>query len=402
MYENEFPILKEEVNGNKLVYFDNAASSQKPQSVINSIVNYYSKTHSNVHRGAHFLSQNATNEYEKARKIIASHINSKENEVIFTKGTTHSLNIFARSIEKFIFPKDEILISVSEHHSNLVVFQELAKRTGAILKYIPLTNNQEFDYDKFEKLINTKTKLISLALISNVLGEKLDINKIKKITSFSDDLIVCFDCAQVLGHEKIDFSTLGADIITFSAHKAYGPTGIGALVIKNQLIKKLQPVEYGGAMIEHVDLELSKTTYKQTFEKFEPGTPDICGAIAFSEAINFIESANTKKIEEHEKELITYFFNKASQFENLKIVGTQNTNKKAGVISFYIENKNSYDIATLLDLKGIAIREGSHCTQPLLKELEIDSLLRVSFAMYNSKEEIDYFFESLEIILQII
>ena len=359
MYENEFPILKESVHSNKLVYFDNSASSQKPQSVINSILNYYSKTHSNVHRGAHFLSQKATNEYEESRKKIANHINSKENEVIFTKGTTHSLNIFTRAVEKFIFPKDEILIPISEHHSNLVVYQELAKRTGAILKYIPLTKNQEFDYKSFEEMITTKTKLISLALISNVLGEKLDIKRIKEITSFSDDIITCFDCAQVIGHDTIDFSTLGADVITFSAHKMYGPTGFGCLVIKEKLIKNLPPVEFGGAMIEHVDKDLTKTTYKQTFEKFEPGTPDICGAIATAEAITFIESVGTKSIEKYESELVEYFFNKVSQINNLIIIGTKDTSKKAGVISFHIKDKNSYDIATLLDMKGIAVREGA-------------------------------------------
>ena len=408
MFRNDFPILKQQVHENTLVYFDNAASSQKPLQVIETITAYYTTQHSNVHRGAHFLSQQATQKFENARETIAQHINSKTQEVIFTKGTTHSINIFTRAIESFIVKNDEIIICVSEHHSNLVVFQELAKRREAILKYVPLTKNQEFDYNAFNKMITSKTKLISFAIISNVIGERLDLRKIKQIIDNSnkkyntdtDDIILAYDCAQVIGHHNINFSSIGCDCIYFSAHKAYGPTGIGALVIKEELLERLEPVEFGGAMIERVDLDSKKTTYKHSFEKFEPGTPDICGALAFKSAIEYIDSIGIDTIIKHEKELIRYFFLKSQTIENMIIIGPQHLDTKAGVISFYIKGVHSYDIATLLDLKGIAIREGAHCAQPLLNNIGINSLLRVSFALYNTIEEIDYFFESLELILE--
>ena len=401
MYRNEFPILQQKIHEQDLIYFDNAATSQTPHKVIQKITEYYSKWNSNVHRGAHFLSQEATSQFEKARKSIANHVGVKDSQCIFTNGTTNGINTFVRSIEHLIKEGDEIIVGCYEHHSNVLPYQELCKRTGAVMKYVSLAKTQEFDYHIFEELVNEKTKIIALGLISNVLGEKLDHKRIKEAASFGD-IILAYDAAQVIGHEIVNFEELGCDILFFSAHKCYGPTGFGCMIATQKLIEKMQPVEFGGGMIESVSLEEEKTTYKKTFEKMEAGTPNICGAVATQAAIEFIEGIGIKSIIAHEKELITYFFEKAQKVPYMIVYGTKNVDKKAPVISFSIEGKNSYDIATMLDLKGIAVREGAHCAQPLLEILETESTIRISFAMYNTKDEIDLFFEHLELILEMI
>ncbi|MCH8520141.1 MAG: cysteine desulfurase [Nanoarchaeota archaeon] len=394
MFRNEFPILSSKVHGHNLVYFDNAATTQTPKTVVDSITNFYYHTNSNVHRGAHFLSQRATNEFEKARKVIANHFQAEFNQCIFTRGTTHGINLLVKGIEEYIEVHDEIVVACYEHHSNFIAFQELAKRKGAILRIIPLTQHNEFDYKAFEELISYKTRVVSLPLISNVLGEKLDVKKINQITQFYGVEFVFFDAAQIVGHNEINFNELKCSAITFSAHKCYGPTGIGAIIATHKLIKKLKPQELGGGMIEKVEFE--HTSYKEDFSKLEAGTPDICGAIAFSRAIEFIEGVGIKQIKKHEEDLIDYFLQKATLVEGLNIYGTLNSYKRAGVFSMTYKDYSCYDIATLLDMKGIAIREGAHCAQPLLDILEVPSTFRVSFALYNTKEEIDYFFESLK------
>ncbi|MFT4244550.1 MAG: aminotransferase class V-fold PLP-dependent enzyme [Candidatus Woesearchaeota archaeon] len=393
MFRNEFPILSRKINGHDLVYFDNAATTQTPKPVVDSIIHYYYNINSNVHRGAHFLSQQATNEFENARKTIANHFQAEFNQCVFTRGTTHGINMIVKGIEDYIEVHDEIVVACFEHHSNFVIFQELAKQKGAVLKIVPLTKNNEFDYEAFEELINHKTKIVSLPLISNVLGEKLDVNKISKVTEFFGVEFIFYDAAQIISHEEVNFTRLKCSAITFSAHKCYGPTGIGAIIATHKLIKKLKPQELGGGMIEQVKFD--KTSFKEDFSKLEAGTPDICGAIAFKTAIKFIEGVGIKHIKKHEEDLVDYFLQKATLVEGLKIYGTLNSNKRAGVFSMTYKDYSSYDVTTLMDMKGFALREGAHCAQPLLEILGVSSTFRVSFALYNTKEEIDYFFESL-------
>ena len=394
MFRNEFPILNTKVHGHNLVYLDNAATTQTPKTVVDSIAHYYYNTNSNVHRGAHFLSQQATKEFEDSRKTIANHFQTEFNQCIFTKGTTNGINILVRGVEEYIEVHDEIVVACYEHHSNFIAFQELARKKGAILKIMPLTKHNEIDYTAFQELVTHKTKIVSLPLISNVLGEKLDVERISKVTEFYGVEFVFYDAAQIVGHEEIIFNKLKCSAITFSAHKCYGPTGIGAIIATHTLIKKLNVQELGGGMIEKVTLE--DTSFKQDFSKFEAGTPDICGAIAFSRAIQFIEGVGIKNIKKHEEDLVDYFLQKATLVQGLEIYGTLNSYKRAGLFSMTYKDYSSYDIATLMDMKGIALREGAHCAQPLLKILRVSSTFRISFALYNTKEEIDYFFESLE------
>lgn len=396
MFRSEFPILDRKIYNNNLVYFDNAATSQTPRSVVKAIEEYYFNTNSNVHRGAHFLSQEASSKFEKARETIANHFKANADQCIFTRGTTHGINLLARGIEHTLKQGDEIILSCFEHHSNLVIFQEIAKKVGATIKYIPITQNQEFDYQAFENMVNGKTKIIALPLISNVLGEKLDTDKIKQVARYCEDAYLFYDAAQLVGHEHIDFKTLGCHALTCSAHKCYGPTGMGCIIATQKLIKEMKPFEYGGGMIEDVSFE--STSIRNDVLKFEAGTPDICGSIAFSKAIEFIEGVGIKQIKQHEEKLISYFLKKALAKEGFKLFGTKNLNKKAGVFAFTYKNYNCYDVATLLNMKGVAIREGAHCAQPLLQILNVESTCRVSFALYNTIEEIDYFFECLETI----
>lgn len=396
MFRHEFPILKKKIYNNKLTYFDNAATTQTPISVVKAIEDYYFNVNANVHRGAHFLSQEASSKFEQARENIAKHFKANANECIFTRGTTHGINLLARGVEHTLRQGDEIILSCFEHHSNLVIFQEIAKTVGATIKYVPITPEQEFDYKAFENMVNGKTKIIALPLISNVLGEKLDTKKIKQVARYCEDAYLFYDAAQLVGHEDIDFTTLGCHALTCSAHKCYGPTGIGCIIATQKLIKEMTPYEYGGGMIESVEFE--KTQIRNDNLKFEAGTPDICGAIAFSKAIEFIEGVSIKQIKCHEEKLIEYFLKKAIAIEGFKLYGTKNVLKKAGVFSFTYKNYNCYDVATLLNMKGVAIREGAHCAQPLLKILNVTSTCRVSFALYNTIEEIDDFFECLHIV----
>ncbi len=382
----EYPILQQKVNGRPLVYFDNAATSQKPLVVINSIKNYYNEINSNVHRGVHHLSQKATDAYEAARTAAQAFINAKSAvEINFTKGTTESINLVAHSFgNKFIKENDEIIISTLEHHSNIVPWQILCENTGAKLKIIPINDAGELDMEAFENLLTEKTKLVSVVYISNSLGT---INPAKTIIekAHSVGAKVLLDAAQAAPHTPIDVQTLDCDFLALSAHKMCGPTGFGILYGKETLLEQMLPYQAGGEMIKEVTFE--KTTYNTLPFKFEAGTPDIAGGIAFKAAIDYLNEIGWDFIEQQEKELLNYGTQRLEEIDGLKIVGT--AKNKASVISFLLDNHHPYDVGVILDQLGIAIRTGHHCCQPLMNRLNIEGTCRASFAFYNTKEEID-------------
>lgn len=388
----QFPILNTEMRGKPLVFFDNAASSQTPICVSKTIEDYYNNTHSNVHRGVYELSQKATDAFENARQKVATFINAKESaEIIFTKGTTDGINLVASSFgSKFIKSGDEILISAMEHHSNIVPWQMLCERTGAKLKVIEVKENGELDYDSFLNLLNEKTKLVSVVHISNALGT---INPIKNIISQAHNkgIPVLIDGAQATPHEKIDVQDLDADFYVFSGHKAYGPTGFGVLYGKRKWLESIPPYQGGGEMIESVSFE--NTTYNVIPFKFEAGTPDIEGAIAMSRAIDFIEEIGYSTIQKQEQTLLDYATYLMSDIKGIRIIGC--SDQKASVISFVVDDIHSYDIGTLLDKQGFAVRTGHHCTQPLMNRFGLSGTVRASFAVYNTVDEVDVFIKAL-------
>ncbi len=389
---NDFPILNEKIYDKKLVYFDNAATSQKPLIVIDAINNYYKHINSNVHRGTHYLSQKATIELEETREKIKSFINAKSvSEIIFTKGTTDSINLVAHSFgKKFINKDDEIIISSLEHHSNIVPWQIIAEEKQAKVKVIPINDKGELLLDEFKKLITSKTKIISVNHISNALGT---INPIKEIIEIAkkNNIKILIDGAQASPHLKIDVIALDCDFYCFSAHKMCGPTGVGVLYGKEDILNELPPYQAGGEMIDEVTFE--KTTYNVLPYKFEAGTPNIADIIAFKKAIEYLESLGMDNIKEYENELLKYGTEKLSSIEGLKIIGT--SENKASVISFNLEGIHHFDAGTLLDRMGVAVRTGHHCTQPLMKRLNIAGTIRASFAFYNTKEEIDVLYNSI-------
>ncbi len=382
---NDFPILGREVNGNPLVYFDNAATSQTPQQVIDAIVDYYSNYNANIHRGVHTLSQEATDKYEQARIKIQKHFNAaKSHEIIFTSGTTHSINLVASGFSSILKKGDELIVSAMEHHSNIVPWQMLCERTGAILKVIPMNQEGELILDKYHKLLSDKTKLVFCNHVSNALGT---INPIKEIIEAAHNIgaAVLIDGAQAAPHIQADVQKLDVDFYTVSAHKMCGPTGVGALYGKEEWLKKLPPYQGGGEMIAEVTFE--KTTYADLPHKFEAGTPNICGGIAFGAALDYMNAIGFGKIAAYENELLEYATAQLLTIEGLRIYGT--SENKTSVISFNIEGIHPYDIGSILDKLGIAVRTGHHCAQPIMDFYKIPGTVRASFSFYNTKEEID-------------
>jgi cysteine desulfurase/selenocysteine lyase len=394
----DFPILKTQVRGKNLVYFDNAATTQKPISVIERIQKYYLEENSNVHRGVHYLSELATKEFESARETIRNFINAESiEEIIFTRGTTEAINLVANSFGKtFISEGDEIIISEMEHHSNIVPWQILCEEKKAKLKIIPFDDNGDLILDELENLITGRTKLISVVHISNSLGT---INPIKKIIEIAHSyaIPVLLDGAQSIMHTKIDVQDLGCDFFVFSGHKIYGPTGIGVLYGKKELLEQMSPYQGGGDMIKSVTFE--KTTYNDLPYKFEAGTPNIEGAIGLKAAIDYLNEIGLEQISVYENELLQYATDKLSEIPQLKIIGT--AKEKASIISFILENIHPHDVGTILDFEGIAVRTGHHCTQPVMQHFNIPATTRASFSFYNTKEEIDQFFNAIQKVIKV-
>jgi cysteine desulfurase/selenocysteine lyase len=383
----DFPILNRKVNGKPLIYFDNAATSQTPQQVIDVIVDYYSNYNANIHRGVHTLSQEATDLYEGSRLKIQKHFNAKHNyEVILTSGTTHSINLVASGFSSVLEKGDEVLVSALEHHSNIVPWQMLCERTGAILKVIPMNEQGELIMADYDELLSEKTKLVFVNHISNALGT---INPIKQIIEMAHEVgaAVLVDGAQSCPHIKPDVQELDVDFYVTSAHKICGPTGVGMLYGKEEWLNKLPPYQGGGEMIDQVTFE--KTTYAGLPHKFEAGTPNICGGIAFGAAIDYMNAIGFGAIASYEHELLVYATQKLLEIDGLKIYGT--ASEKTSVISFNIQGIHPYDIGTILDKMGIAVRTGHHCAQPIMDFYKIPGTVRASFAFYNTKEEIDTF-----------
>lgn len=388
----DFPILNRKINGKSLVYFDNAATAQTPKQVIDVIVNYYSLYNANIHRGVHQLSQEATDKYEESRQTIQKHFNAKHaHEIIFTSGTTHSINLVASGFRSILKKNDVVLVSALEHHSNIVPWQMLCEKTGALLKVIPMTQEGELDMDEFETLLKLKPKLIFTNHISNALGT---INPIKKIITKAHSVgaAVFVDGAQACPHIKPDVQELDVDFYVTSAHKMCGPTGVGMLYAKEEWLKKLPPYQGGGEMISEVTFD--KTTYADLPHKFEAGTPNICGGIAFGAAVDYMNSIGFERIAAYENELLAYATTKLLEIEGLKIYGT--SSNKTSVISFNIEGVHAYDLGTIIDKLGIAIRTGQHCAQPIMDFYGISGTARASFAFYNTKEEIDLLVAALK------
>ncbi|MCX6165893.1 MAG: cysteine desulfurase [Ignavibacteriae bacterium] len=392
----DFPILQTEINGKPLVYFDNAATTQKPKIVIDTLSKYYSEINSNVHRGVHFLSEKATNAYETSRKTIRKFINAnKTEEIIFVRGTTEAINLVTNTYGiKNLKEGDEIIISTLEHHSNIVPWQMLCEKTGAKLKVIPINTKGEIIFEEFVKLISDKTKFVSVTYISNSLGT---INPVKKIIELahSYNIPVMLDGAQAVQHLKIDVQELDCDFFAFSGHKVYGPTGIGVLFGKENFLDNMPPYQGGGDMIKNVSFE--NTTYNDLPYKFEAGTPNIAGSIGLASALNYISDIGIEKIANYEHSLLDYGTKCLNELDNMRIIGT--ADEKASVISFLVGNTHPYDIGTLLDQLGIAVRTGVHCTEPLMKFLKISGTVRASFAFYNTKEEIDALLKGVQKVL---
>ena len=389
---SQFPILTEKVHGKPLVYFDNAATTQKPQKVIDRINAYYSSENANIHRGVHHLSQVATKDYEDARIRIKNYIGAeKENEIVFTKGTTDGINLIASSYGELMKKGDEVLISAMEHHSNIVPWQLLAERKGIVLKIIPIHRDGTLDMARFEEMLNDRTKLVSITHISNTLGT---INPIETIIDRAHKFgaKVLIDGAQSIQHGEINVVNLNCDFFVFSGHKIFGPTGIGVLYGKASILESMPPYQGGGDMIKRVSFE--KTSFNELPFKFEAGTPNIVGGIALGTAVEFIESIDTEQAFSYEKDLLSYAEKELLQIENLKIYGTSAL--KTSLVSFNVGTIHPFDIGTLLDKQGIAVRTGHHCTQPLMDFFEIPGTIRASFSIYNTKEEVDLFIHALK------
>ncbi|QOV13162.1 cysteine desulfurase [Viridibacillus arvi] len=383
-----FPILNQEINGHPLVYLDSAATSQKPIQVIEAIKNYYEFENSNVHRGVHTLGNRATDSYEGAREKIRKFINANSTEeIIFTRGTTTALNIVAQSYGRIhVGEGDEIVITYMEHHSNLIPWQQLAKEKGATLKYIDLESDGTLSLEKVRATITDKTKIVSMAYASNVLGT---INPIKEITAIAHEhgAVMVVDGAQGVPHFKTDVQDLDCDFLAFSGHKMCGPTGIGVLYGKKALLENMEPVEFGGEMIDFVGLH--ESTWKELPWKFEGGTPIIAGAIGLGAAIDFLQEIGMDTIEKHEHDLSRYAIDHMQTIKGLSIYGPQDPAKRSGLVTFNLDDVHPHDVATVLDMNGIAVRAGHHCAQPLMKWLQCTATARASFYIYNNEEDID-------------
>lgn len=388
----EFPVLEVKVNGKPIVYFDNAATSQKPAAVIDRVNKYYLSENANIHRGVHYLSNISTDNYEKSRTKIGKFINAKSSkEIIYTRGTTESINLVAQSyVKSRVKEGDEILISAMEHHSNIVPWQFICREKGCKIRVLPMNNKGELILDRLKDMINEKTAFISVTHISNALGSVNDIGKIIK-AAHDKGIKVLIDGAQSIPHTPIDVRELDCDFFAFSGHKVYGPTGIGILYGKESLLDEMEPYQGGGDMIKSVTFE--KTIFNDIPYKFEAGTPNIAGAIGLGSAIDYVESLGISNIEKHEKKLIDYATSQLKKFEDVRIIGESDS--KAGVISFYMDSVHPHDIGTILDQEGIAIRTGHHCSQPVMDFFNVPATARISFACYNTIEEIDLFIEAL-------
>ena len=383
---SDFPTLNQMVHDSPLVYFDNGATTQKPDVVIERVQQYYENENSNVHRGVHYLSQEATSRHEEARETVQKFINAASTkEIIFTKGTTESINLVASSFaKKFLNKGDEIIVSEMEHHANIVPWQMACEEKGAHLKVVPVFEDGSLDMVAYENLLSDKTKMVALAHISNVMGI---INPIEKIIELAHEknIPVLIDGAQGVSHTKVDVQTLDCDFYVFSGHKLFAPMGIGVLYGKEEWLEKLPPYQTGGEMIKNVSFD--RTTFNELPFKFEAGTPNVAGALGLAAAIDYITDLGIDEIETHEKELLDYGTQELSKIENLRIIGTNEN--KASVISFIFEDIHHYDAGTILDQLGIAVRTGNHCAQPLMKRFGISGTIRAAFAFYNTKEEID-------------
>ena len=398
MRREDFPILNEQVHSRKLVYLDNAATTQKPQVMMDAITEAYSKWNANVHRGVHHLSQVATQKHEEARKKVAKLIHAQsEEEIIFTKGTTDSINMLARSFgDAMVGEGDEIIISHLEHHSNIVPWQMLCERKKAVLKVIPLCEDLSLDVEAFKELLSERTRLVSVAHVSNVLGI---VNPIEEIVRLAHErgVAVCIDGAQSVPHLAVDVQRLDCDFLVMSAHKMYGPTGLGVLYGKKEWLDKLPPAEGGGEMIEHVSFQ--KTTYNVLPYKFEAGTPNYVGSYAFGKAIDYVQEIGLEKIAEYEKELAGYLEAQLAAIPNVRVYAAGQ--EKAGVVSFNVYREDGalihpFDVGVLLDRQGVAVRTGHHCAEPLIDYLQVPGTVRASVAMYNTKEDIDAFVAALK------
>lgn len=388
----DFPILQRKVNGYPLIYFDNAATSQTPDIVIQSIVDYYGNYNANIHRGVHTLSQEATDGYEGARLKIQKHFNAeKTHEIILTSGTTHGINLVASGFTELLNKGDEIIVSALEHHSNIVPWQMLCERTGAILKVIPISLKGELIFEEYEKMLSEKTKIVFVGHVSNALGT---VNPIEEIIekAHKTGAAVLIDGAQATPHFKPDVQQLDCDFYVCSAHKVCGPTGIGMLYAKERWLHKLPPYQGGGEMISEVTFE--KTTYADLPHKFEAGTPNISGGIAFGIALDYLNNIGFENIAAYENELLNYATKKLLEIDGLKIYGT--SSKKTAVISFNIEGVHPYDIGAIIDKLGIAVRTGHHCAQPIMDHFQIPGTIRASFSFYNTKDEIDIFINAVK------
>jgi cysteine desulfurase/selenocysteine lyase len=396
---SQFPILNQKVNGYPLIYFDNGATTQKPLRVIDSVSNYYKNSNSNIHRGVHTLSRKATELFEESRKIIANYFNVKNaQQVIFTSGTTNGINIVAQGLsKKYLQAGDEIILSTYEHHSNILPWQLWAQEHQGKLKVIPLLQNQSLDSDAIENLITPKTKVIAISQVSNTLGLITDIEKIKSIAK-KHNLVIVVDGAQSVPHLKVDLQNLDVDFFVCSAHKLYGPTGIGLLYMSEKWLNNLPISNTGGGTIKTVSFK--HTEYADGALRFEPGTPNISGALGFAEAVQFINDLGIDIITTHENELVKHAQNLLLEIPEIEVYGI--SKHKAAVISFNIKNQHPFDVGTLLDKYGIAVRTGHHCTQPLMAHLGIQGTVRISFAIYNTTSEIDFFIEKLKKIISML
>jgi len=390
---DDFPILDQMVHDKPLVYLDNGATTQKPLSVIDALENYYRKDNSNVHRGAHVLSDRATIAFEDARKTVQAFLNTRHSEeIIWTRGTTESINIVAQSFgQTFITKGDEIIVSAMEHHANIVPWQMLCERTGAKLKVIPVSDEGELDMAAFSEMLNPKVKMVSVVHVSNALGT---VNPVAKIIKLAHEIgaKVLIDGAQSVAHFPVDVQALDADFYVFSGHKVFGPTGIGCLYGKKELLDQMPPVQGGGEMIERVSFE--GTTYQGLPFKFESGTPNISGAIGLDAALKYLMALDRTALSEYEDDLLDYAHERAAQCEGMRVIGT--AKNKAGVLSFLIDGTHPADIGMLLDQQGIAVRTGHHCAMPIMDQFAIPGTARASFSIYNTRQEVDALFDGIE------
>ena len=395
---HKFPLLSRQIHKKPLVYFDNGATSQKPQEVIDRIHRFYSLENANIHRGVHTLSQEATTAYEEARTTIQKYIGAKENhEIIYTKGTTDSINLVASSFGELLTAGDEVIISAMEHHSNIVPWQMLCERKGCQLRIIPMNKKGELELDVYEELLSTKTKLVAVTHISNSLGTVNDVKRIIQ-KGHAVDAKILIDGAQSIQHMPVNVQELDCDFYAFSGHKLFGPTGIGVLYGKEDILNQMPPYQGGGDMIKDVSFE--KTTYNVLPHKFEAGTPNIAGGIGLGTAFEFLNSLDMKEVLKHEQELLDYATSELKKIEGMKFYGE--AKEKTSVISFLIVGLHPFDVGTLLDKMGVAVRTGHHCTQPIMKQFNIPGTIRASFALYNTKEEVDVFIAALNRIIPIL